>query len=60
MVGSTDGGTELTLNGYNLGAVAANVTVELTHTTRNETISCLVDESQYIPGKCVFMNVISK
>ena len=50
MSGPTDGGTVLTLNGSNLGALAANVTVELVHTTLNETIPCLVDESLYIPG----------
>ena len=48
MSGPTAGGTVLTVNGSNLGAVAADVRVDLMNAEEN--ISCIVDGSKYIPG----------
>ena len=48
MSGPTAGGTVLTVNGSNLGAVAADVRVDLVNAEEN--ISCIVDGSKYIPG----------
>lgn len=49
--GPTLGGTVVTVNGSNLGAVATDVSVELIKPDTMKTTMCLVDESRYIPGK---------
>ena len=48
--GPTVGGTVLTVNGSNLGAVVADVIVELVNTATMERVPCIVDNTKYIPG----------
>ena len=48
--GPTAGGTVLTVNGRNLGAMANDVIVELVKSSTQERIQCIVDETKYIPG----------
>lgn len=49
--GPTLGGTVVTINGSNLGAVASDVSVELIKPDTMKRTSCLVDETKYIPGR---------
>ena len=55
--GPTAGGTVLTVNGSNLGAVVADVIVELVNVATMDRVPCAVDTTKYIPGrKLTFSN----
>ena len=49
--GPTLGGTVVTVNGSNLGAVATDVSVVLIKPDTLKETLCLVDETKYIPGE---------
>ena len=56
MSGPTVGGTELTVTGTNLGAVAGDVRVELVKMVNQmavESVRCAVDRERYTAGVCV-------
>ena len=48
--GPTAGGTVLTVNGSNLGAVVTDVIVELENVATIRRVPCDVDTTKYIPG----------